>query len=149
MAYNNRNFSYQGGSAPYRNAAPYNPNYGFQRGGYQPQQVYNAPRKHTGCSKKIMPDGAVILSGWKKSKSGYVKMYARPYSKSKVRTSKTGKEWMNVFVTLTNVSTMQVTKTSGLLDMSNHKLYISELNLVANPSAPNGGYFGKHISKRR
>jgi len=44
---------------------------------------------------------------------------------------------------------MQEVKTSGLLNLDNHKLYIKSFNLVANPKAPNGGYFGTHISKKR
>ena len=107
----------------------------------------NRPPKHSGCSSRMLDDGSIILWGWRLVDGAMVKMYARPYKKSQLRTSKTGKDWVNLFVTLTNTKTMQVTKTGGLVNMANHKLYINELNLVANPKAPNGGYFGKHISK--
>ena len=76
-----------------------------------------------------------------------VKLYARPYKGTKIITSKSGKRWANLFVTLTNTNTLVKTNMSGLLNLDNKKLYISEMNLVANPKAPNGGYFGKQISK--
>lgn len=103
--------------------------------------------KHSGCGVRIMEDGSPILFGWKLSGGDMVKLYARPCKSTKSSTSKSGKTWLNLFVTLTNQSTMQITKCSGLYNADNQKLYISDFNLIANPRAANGGYFGKHISK--
>lgn len=146
MAYQNRNFSYGGGSAPYRNAAPYNPNYGFNNN--RPNQVANRPRKRSGC-KRTDKDGTVILSGWKASRQGLLSVYARPYSGTKEHVgAQRGKHYLNYFVTIVNKNTGHETKTSGLFCMETGKLHIPQLNWVMNPSAPNGGYCGKSISKQ-
>jgi hypothetical protein len=105
------------------------------------------PKKHSGCSIKQNEDGTYCVSGWKLADGCMVKLYARPYKGTKITTSKSGKRWANLFVTLTNTNTLVKTNMSGLLNLDNKKLYISEMNLVANPKAPNGGYFGKQISK--
>ncbi|MGC3977855.1 MAG: hypothetical protein QM751_06215 [Paludibacteraceae bacterium] len=76
-----------------------------------------------------------------------ISLYARPYKGSKISESKSGKRWINLFVTLTNKTNGTITKTSGLYDFDRKRLYIKDFNLIANPYAPNGGYFGKHISK--
>ena len=104
--------------------------------------------KHSGCTMKMIDGKTPIISGWKSQSNGMLQLYARPYSGTKITESKTGKTWCNLFVTITNKLTMSVTKTSGLLDMDENKLYIKEFNLIANPKAPNGGYFGKHISSK-
>lgn len=128
------NRNYGGYSRPYNNA-------------YPAQQAQQRPKKHSGCSIKQNEDGTYCVSGWKLADGCMVKLYARPYKGTKVITSKSGKRWANLFVTLTNTNTLVKTNMSGLLNLDNKKLYIAELNLVANPKAPNGGYFGKQISK--
>jgi len=106
------------------------------------------PPKHTGC-KAIDVNGSIIVYGWNYSRrNGMVHFYARPYKGTKERTSKSGKVWLNYFVTMTNVSTKQKTNTSGLLDLSTKRVYIKEFNILMNPSSRRGGYCGKHISKR-
>lgn len=144
------------GNRPYR--APYNNGGSYGRGSGQGySRDYSGggnyqrrpAKKHSGCGKKtIDAKTGVVLYGWRLAKGMMYKMYATPYAGTKISTSKSGKQWANYFVRLINTSTGEIVKTSGLLNLSNHKLYIKELNLVANPSAPNGGYFGKHISKR-
>lgn len=110
---------------------------------YQPQM---RQKKHSGSRLTMMDTKTPIISGWKASKSnGLTALYARPYKGSKVSESKTGKTWINLFVTLTNKRTNQVTKTSGMFCFETKKLYIKDFNLMANPKAPNGGYFGTHI----
>lgn len=130
------------------NPSPYARNYRPRYNNYSaPSNNYQRPKKHSGCGSKSLPDGGVVIFGWRLAGRDMIKLYARPYKGTKVSTSKSGKRWANLFVTLTNQRTMQTIKTSGLYNLDSGKLYISELNLIANPKAPNGGYFGKHISK--
>lgn len=117
---------------------------GFQGNYQQPQRQM---KKRSGCRYTTGTDGAPIISAWRKNNKGMYSLYARPYKGSKTITSKSGKEWINLFVTIVNKDTMQEIKTSGLLNLQNKKLYLKEFNLICNPSAPNGGYFGKHISR--
>ncbi len=63
-------------------------------------------------------------------------------------TSQSGKEWISV--TLVMDAPMENTIiTYGLLNLANNKVYFKEWNMLANPNANNGGYFGKHISKKK
>lgn len=135
----------------YGNSYSYNRGYSNSNYGRAPYNSYQnrpaQPRKKSGCTLRIMSDGSPILSGWKAGRTGMLSLYARPYKGTKKIVSKSGKEWLNLFVTITNRNTMQVQKTSGLFNKQNGKLYIKELNLIANPKAPRGGYFGKHLSR--
>ena len=139
--YGNRSSNFGGFNGRQSNSRSYNQGYG---GGYTPRQ--QAPKKRTGCSLKTMEDGSPIISGWRVSKGQMYSLYARPYKNTKKTKSKNGKEWMNLFVTIINKTTMQETSTSGMFDCDKKKLYIKDFNLIANPRAPRGGYFGKHIS---
>jgi len=60
--------------------------------------------------------------------------------------SRNGKEWVSVTVVL-SAPFQKTVVVNALMNTSNHKVYIQEWNMIINPSAPNGGYFGKHISK--
>jgi len=140
--YRNRNFS----PNAYRQAGySHTSNYNQNQGGYQQQQKRVV--KHSGCRLKQVEGGAYVVYGWKLSNGDMINMYARPYKGTKISTSKSGKRWANLFVTLTNTKTMVKTNCSGLFNLDTKKLYISDFNLIANPQASNGGYFGKHISK--
>ena len=136
----NRNVYRSTSNAQNRTESPYSR-------GYQSRFDNERPKKHSGCSIKQNEDGTYCVSGWKLADGCMIKLYARPYKGTKVTTSKSGKRWANLFVTLTNTNTLVKTNMSGLLNLDNKKLYIGEMNLVANPKAPNGGYFGKQISK--
>lgn len=126
---------------PYNNMSA---NYGMNR------NTYEKPKKKSGCRIRASKydKNHYFMSGWKYSKAagGIIGFSAAPYSKTKTSTSETGKEWSNYLVKL-QMPDMTTKLVSGLFDHSNHKLYIKELNLIANPKANNGGYFGKHISK--
>ncbi len=105
-------------------------------------------KKRSGCRIVMKDKNTPILFGWrKKYKGAFFTFYARPYEKSKITTSKTGKTWINLFVTITNRNTFEVVKTSGLFCFETQRMYLKELNIIANPKANDGGYFGKHISK--
>lgn len=99
--------------------------------------------------------GFPICWGFKKAGrgNGVIKLYARPYSKTKWHKAKQGKAMThcNLFVTLTNSTTGMVQKTSGLFCKETGKLVISELGLVGSPEGRGvtasgktaKGYFGK------
>ncbi|WP_440066689.1 hypothetical protein [Tenacibaculum discolor] len=67
-------------------------------------------------------------------------------SKEAPTVSRTGKEWCSVTVVL-DAPFEQTLVLNALMNTQNHKVYIKEWNYMVNPSASNGGYFGKHISK--
>lgn len=151
MGYN-KQYSYGGGQswggsqrAPYRS----NSNRSNSRNYTSSQQ---STKKRSGCSLKVCSDGkTIVLSGWKIMNRCLVQMYARPYKGTKTVASSDprskGYHWTNLFVTLTNTKTGEIQKLGGLFCEETKRLYIKELNLVANPRAPRGGYFGKHISR--
>jgi hypothetical protein len=119
------------------------------QGNYNQNQ--NQPKKkHTGCKFGSTKDGVPYISAWNASKSrGMISMIASPYKGTKTKKSKTGKTWENWFVKITMKNTMDIKNFSGLYNVDNQKLYIKDLNMVANPKAPNGGYFGQHVSRRK
>lgn len=122
-----------------------------QQGGYSPayqprnQYAQQRPKKRSGA-KFQMINNAPIVSAWRVQKGQMYALYARPYKGTKTVESKNGKSWINLFVTVTNRSTMQITKTSGMLDVQNKRMYIKEFNLIVTNKGQ-GGYFGKHISQ--
>ena len=86
------------------------------------------------------------VNAWKKNKYGFFTLFAWPYNKSQVKESKSGKEWISLFVTITNRSNMNVTHTAGMYDIQRKRLYLKELNQIVTRNGA-GGYWGKHISK--
>lgn len=127
---------------------------GYQRNSYQSNSYSNnrnnyqqsrPQRKKSGCKITIKDGDVPIISGWRVSKRQMFKLYARPYKNTSVSTSKNGKEWMNLFVTITNLDTNQQQNCSGMYDIERQRLYIKDFNLIATTKGQ-GGYFGKHIS---
>ncbi len=102
------------------------------------------PPKRSGA-KFGEKDGNLYVNAWKKSKKGFLTLFAWPYKKAKVVESGKGKEWLSMFVTITNKDNMQITRTSGMLDIQRKRLYLKEFNMIVTRNG-NGGYFGKHIS---
>lgn len=141
MAYN-RSFgsNYGGGFANNR----YQQRGNSYNNGYQ--QRTSAPKKRSGA-KFTEKDGAPIVSAWKKNSKGFYSLYARPCKSTKTTTSDNGKTWINLFVTITNQTTMDSRNTSGLYDPQRKRLYIKEFNQIVSTGGQ-GGYWGKHISKR-
>lgn len=140
MAYNNYNSGYNNG---------YNRSYSnYSRGNNRSYNNYNRqPRKRSGAKIKMM-DGNPVISAWRKNKSGFYTLYARPYKGTKDRSSKNGKNWLNLFVTITNRTSMQTHNCSGLFDVDRRRLYIKDLNMIVTEGGQ-GGYFGTHIRRRR
>lgn len=140
MAYNNYNSGYNNG---------YNRSYSnYSRGNNRSYNNYNRQlRKRSGAKIKMM-DGNPVISAWRKNKSGFYTLYARPYKGTKDRSSKNGKNWLNLFVTITNRTSMQTHNCSGLFDVDRRRLYIKDLNMIVTEGGQ-GGYFGTHIRRRR
>lgn len=141
MAYGNYYSRYNSG---------YNRNYGnYSRGYSRSYGSYGSSRtrKRSGAKIKMM-DGNPVISAWRKNKSGFYTLYGRPYKGTKDRSSKNGKNWMNLFVTITNRTTMQTHNCSGLFDVDRRRLYIKDLNMIVTEGGQ-GGYFGTHIRRRR
>lgn len=137
--YNGYNRGYRGGyGGSYSRGVSYN------GGGYRSGSV----RKRSGC-RVVERDGKVFVSAWRKNSKGFYSLYARPYSKTKEVQSGRGTTWLNLFVTIVNRDTMQVVKTSGMYDVEKQRLYIKEFNLIASARGGVGGYFGRHLGKRR
>lgn len=146
MSFNNYGYSRQGYGYN-RQSSGYNRSSGYsnyQGGGYQQQQQV---RKRSGA-KIQFKDGAPIVSAWKKNRQGFYVLYARPYKNTKISESKNGKTWANLFVTITNRTTMEVRNYSGLFDMDKKRLYIKDLNMIVTTGG-SGGYWGRHLGGRK
>lgn len=159
MAYN-----YQRGYNRMSNSAPYNPNYGNRNGGnysnngggynnnYAPQN--SQPFKKSGCTY-VQKKDKEYMSGWNKSKAGLMSFIASPRLDSSKR--KTGSsDWENWFVKIT-MPDRTIVKTNGLFQVTTNKLFLKDLQMVANPKAPSGttrsgrrvsGYFGTYIRRK-
>jgi len=135
-----RNFSYAGGG--YRPSyAPYSRQYSGFRG------ANNKPKKRSGCSSKKTErvisgdkkEEILVIYGWNLSKGGFVSFVAVPYRDAKISESRNGNRFIGYYVTLTNKTTKAITNCSGLYNLTDGKLIIKELGMVANPKT---NYFG-------
>jgi hypothetical protein len=147
MSYNN-DYSYSGGQpwGGYGNSqrAPYNLNYNrYGNTGMRSYQGDQTARKRSGAKIKII-DGNPFVSAWRKNAKGFYALYARPYKGTKDISSKSGKNWLNLFVTITNRTTMQKQNCSGMYDVDRKRLYIKEFNQIVTLNG-RGGYWGKHL----
>lgn len=134
----NRSRSYSGGDR-YNNNRNNQGNEPFKKSGYEFRMVKNDGEK----------DPLPICWGWRKTRFGIQKMYAKPYKKTKIVTTQTGNQQINLFVILT--SDAGIIKTSGMFNMTTKKLSILELGLVGSPNGQgrtasgklSKGFFGK------
>lgn len=143
MNYNNRNY----GNRYSQSGNNYGNNYGnrySQSGNNYRNNYQRQPKKRSGAKFQSM-EGAPIINAWRVSRRQMWVLYARPYKNTKTVESKNGKDWVNLFVTITNRDTMQVINTSGMYDINAKRLYIKEHNLIVTNKG-RGGYFGKHLS---
>ncbi len=122
-------------------------NSSYYRGGGSYSGGMRSFRKRSGCSIKRADGGRVFLYGWRLSRGSFFSFTASETKKSKDFKSKSGKTWRTLLVVITNKSTFQKVFCSGLYDVQRERLYIKDYNLIANPSAPNGGYFGQHLRR--
>ena len=134
---------------------------GADYGGYSQNNYnngsYNKGFKKSGFTVKMMDSEGwstkvPVCSGWRKTKFGLQKIYARVYKKSKRSKSDNGIEWINLFVTI-SVDGQAPYNTSGMFRMDKKQLYIKELNLIGSTNGSgktrsgktSRGYFGRHI----
>lgn len=109
-------------------------------------QYQNRPMfKKSSYKCKQLADGAYVCSGFLKNKAGLWKLYARPYKGTNESTSKNGNKFLNLFVTLTNTTTFEERKTSGLLNLTNKKLIMKDLNLLGTPNGGGQTRSGKNV----
>ncbi|MEZ2445929.1 hypothetical protein AB6805_29645 [Chitinophaga sp. RCC_12] len=131
--------------------AYYNNNRGYSRGSYGKRANYTysgrptQKRKKSGCkmrsgwtSRKTgerVDDN--LLTGWNKSRTrGFITFIAIP-RKEKETSNANFEHW----VVSVQFSTGKKTFT-GFYNVNRRLLTIPDLQMVANPNAPNGGYFG-------
>lgn len=130
--YNDRNYSASGNRSNYNNGGNRNS---------------SAPKKHSGCSATVASKGtyvgSTVVTGWNYSRRhGMVTFLAAPYSKSEVRTSKTGRQWVNYMVKVQPEKAASYI-VSGLLEVATKRVIIKEMGMVMNPKGGRGGYCGK------
>lgn len=94
--------------------------------------------KKSGFEVKYLTDGKnkglPICWGWRKTRLGIQKLYARPYKKTKVWKGASGKTHVSLFVTLT--SDAGETRTTGFFCKETGKLSLKSMGLVG---STNGG----------
>ena len=119
-----------------------NPNYGKRRNQGQ-------PKKSSGCKIKIDSDGNCFVNAWKKNRRNgdffTLSVHYFKRSKFKVRTSKSGKQWVFVIGNICKNGIENI-PIAGLLDITGKRCYFKESNTIATTGGA-GGYWGKHISK--
>ena len=106
-------------------------------------------KKRSGCKwKNTTRNGKPCITAWKydAQKKGIISVLVAPYKKTKRRKSKAGITWENWIATITMPSGNKLVR-SCMVNMDNKKFYLQELNMMGNPRANNGGYFGTHIRR--
>jgi len=128
-----------------------NSNRGYTNNNSRNNSANSSPKKRSSAKYKrpeSTRNGKPCVVGYKYSKRerGIIKYIAAPYRATERRTSATGKEWENWIIALTYPSG-EVKTIPCLFDCDTKSVYVKSMNLIAKPSTPSGGYFGKHISK--
>ena len=111
---------------------------------YNDAPRYNTPIRKRSGARVMEKEGAIIVSAWKKDKGGFKTLYARPYRNTKSVTSKNGKVWDNLFVTIVNQTTGQTTNCGGMYERGSRRLYLKDFNQIVTTKGK-GGYWGKHL----
>ncbi|MFN5984227.1 MAG: hypothetical protein ACK479_12235 [Fluviicola sp.] len=130
----------------------YNKNggWGQQPYGPQPNNGYGGnnrqQKKRSGCKMGTGKNGALFIQGWNASKKGMTKLIASMKKQNNMCTNSKGDK-IEIWVCNITQGLVSVTKT-GFFNTRDGKLRIPDLNMVASPTANNGGYFGKSVFKR-
>jgi hypothetical protein len=136
-------------SVPFRNAAPYNPQYGPQNYNGQPMRKKSGAKSKRYTVTQGVNAGAqrVCTSGWNvKRNGGFTSFLCNTTNKSQ----DVGKGWVgSVACEVVNKSTGQKSFYWGMMQIATGKVVISDLGVVLNPKAPNGGYCGTFSKKNR
>lgn len=102
-------------------------------------------KKHSGSKFKTKKDGRIYVSGWNYSKQrGFITVYAVAYQKAKEVVSERGIHWIGCYVRVVYHKTGQVLETSSMIDLTNKRMTVKELNMIATTKGK-GGYFGKQF----
>ena len=125
-------------------------NNGYNQG-YNNQNYQNQPpRKKSGCRETQGKNKKATIHGWRKSNGQFMNFVACQNNGEKahgkggaVIKNKKGEEYTRWTAKLTNKTIGTVSTVNCLYNHTTGKLYFPDLNLVANPKAPNGGYWGK------
>lgn len=137
MAYNGR--SYSGGRG--YGGRGYSSNAGYTSGGYGDNggRGYGGRQKSKRSGAKYISkaaNGKACIVGWKASRQGIISIVAQPTTKGMV--SEQSEHW----VVKVKVGYANPYLTTGFYNVNSRRLVIPDMGFVANPSAPNGGYFG-------
>lgn len=102
--------------------------------------------KKSGCTQGQDKNGKPYTRGWMRvpGGQGIMSLYAAPYEKSHIVTSRTNRQWENVCVKVSLPAGAGADYlVSGMRDIQTGLVTIKDKGLVMNPKAPNGGYCGK------
>lgn len=113
-------------------------------GGRQMQQ-----KKRSGASFGYAQGDAdrPYIRGWKYSRRvGLMKVIAGPNKKTKRSTSKNGRQWEGWTAKVQTDFGTQLY--NALYDVDKKRVFIQDLGLILNPSAPNGGYCGSFFRRK-
>jgi hypothetical protein len=125
---------------------------GYEQGrGYTNQDDFKRPVKKSGCkvqdgytnkSGEFVP--GLLLTGWNKSQGrGFIKFIAAE-RKGKGETKAANQTCFAVKVQFSDGPKWF----NGFYNSETKKMTIPDLEMVANPHAPNGGYFGKYYETK-
>lgn len=119
-----------------------------------PQQ-WGQKKKRSGATKRtyVPTKGAnagnhqIIVNGWRVNRqAGFTQYTAVTTKKSKDG----GKGWIShVYITVVNQTSGQTSNYWGCMQASTGKVVCDALSLVINPAAPNGGYCGSYVKRKR
>ena len=134
---------------PQRNY-PQRGNSGYNNNGYNQQRQQ---RKRSGAKmtqgKNQAGESMRVISAWKVSKRfGMIKLVACQRKDGKTAETRGG-HLREMWVCNIQKAMCKDETYTGFFDDSSKKLRIPDLNLVASCNAPNGGYFGKSVFKRK
>lgn len=120
-------------------------NQGYNQGYQHGYGKFRLPKKRSGCKMGTTKDGRKWISGWNVSRRrGFISMIGGEYKGTRKHKSGTGREFENWRIKIEYRDTGNTQWVGGLYYLDNKKLIIPELGMVANPNAPQGGYFGTY-----
>lgn len=123
-----------------RNYNGYN-GYNGRNGGYY-RQNQPQPRKRSGAkfvnARNEKGEVAMVVSAWRVNRKGeLLVLYARPYRGTAEHDGKRGM-FLNYFVTITNKTNYNVTKSSGLLYEDTKRLLLPEFGEIVTANGKGG-----------
>lgn len=112
--------------------------YGRNNGGYSRQYQQPRPRKRSGAKFVKVGNDVSVVSAWRVNRKGeLLVLYARPYKSTAIHEGKRG-VFLNYFVTITNKSNYNVTRTSGLLYPDDRRLLMPDFGEIVTANGTGG-----------